>query len=67
MTQTEDYNEKEGTEELNNIMKTSNFYTIPIVSYNANHKTWSIDQLLVDYVHYLGYTQVMNLPGHRSN
>ena len=48
-------------------MKTSNLYTIPIVSYKANHKTWSIGQLLVDYVHYLGYTQVMNLPGHRSN
>ena len=39
ITQTEDYNhyiKKEGTKELNNIVKTSNSYTIPTVSYNAN-------------------------------
>ena len=42
MTQTEDYIKKEGTKELNNIVKTSNSYTIPTVSYNANYKTWSV-------------------------
>ena len=57
----------EGTEELHNIVKTSNSYTIPTLSYNADHKTWSVGQLSVNYVHYLGYSQVVNLPGHRSN
>ena len=50
MTQTEDYIEKEGTEELNNIVKTSNSYT---VSYNANYKTC---QLSVAHAYYLGYS-----------
>ena len=40
MTQTEDYIKKEGTED--NTAKTSNSYTIPTVSYNANYKTWSV-------------------------
>ena len=56
MTQTEDYIKKEGTKELNNIVKTSNSYTILRVSYNANYKTWSVGQLSVAYVHYLGYS-----------
>ena len=56
MTQTEDYIKKEGTKQLNNIVKTSSSYTIPTVSYNADYKTWFIGQLLVTYVHYLGFS-----------
>ena len=54
MTQIEDYIEKEGTEELNNIVKTSNSYTRKLSYSNANYKTWFVGQLSVAYAYYLG-------------